>query len=104
MYVGITKQIMPWPEGVMAEWPTRGVIVHPRQSQEWTITSMVGHSAMSPSGQGIICILIRRIYKYVTYKWICIAMEPFYSLGMGSISRLQKMLGSQNWFTSQAIT
>ena len=33
---------MPRPSGHMAEWPTRGLIVHP---------------AMTPSGQGIICIL-----------------------------------------------
>ena len=37
---------MPRPSGDMAERPTLG----------WTITPRVGHSVMSPSGQGIICI------------------------------------------------
>ena len=59
IYVGITKQIMPRPSGDMAEVTAEvaEVTVHPRRSRGWTITPRVGHSAMSPSGQGIICIL-----------------------------------------------
>ena len=48
---------MPRPSGDMAEWQTLKVTVHPRLRLGWTVTPWVGHYAMTPSGQGIICIM-----------------------------------------------
>ena len=51
----------------MAEWPTQGVIVHPRRSRGWTITSRVGHSAWHPRVRALFVLLSRHNYFY---QWI----------------------------------